>query len=390
MTERDFRSVLFLACFLSSVAANAYIIAPASVAPLLLDQFDVTRSAAGVAISAAVFGFAFVQLPSGFLMDRYDNRRMIMIGAAVFGPAGVAGVFAPSYELFLVGRFVAGLAGGTVFVLGTNVVSQVFSGARQGLVLTVFIASAPVGFALSQFAGPVLAARFGWAANFLAYPLLALLSIPLFALSWSTPVRAPDPISFPEFKRAVGNRSVLLVGISAFCSYMFYIFFNSWMPTYATESLPLTLSEAGAITSLLPAVGLLARPAGGLVSDALGNRRRPVVVASLLFALPGLAVINYYLSPLSFAVTMLGVGFSIQFGAGVYYVYARELAPEGASGTSLSVFTTIAFTGTLVSPTVGGLLIDAFSWTVAFVAYGGIGCLGVVLLALVPESDPAT
>lgn len=388
-TEGDSLPLIFVACFLASVAVNAYAIAPASILPLLIERFGITKSTAGVAISATVFGFAVVQLPSGFLMDRYDNRHLAMVGSIIFAPAAIAGVFAPTYTLFLVGRFVAGLAAGLLFVLGTNIVGHLFAGVRQGLIVTLYVASAPVGFAVSQFAGPLLAARFGWEASLAIYAFMALVALALFVVAWSTPIRTGEPLTLPEFKQAVRNRSVLLVAVSAFCSYMFYIFFNSWMPTYATEYLPLTLSEAGAITSLLPAVGLVARPAGGWVSDAIGHRRRPVTVASLLFALPGLYVIGRGVSPLLFAATMLGVGFSIQFGAGVYYVYARELAHEGAAGTSLAVYLTIAFTGTLVSPAVGGWLIDTFSWTVAFAAYGAIGCLGIVALLLTTDSRPS-
>jgi NNP family nitrate/nitrite transporter-like MFS transporter len=384
----DSRSRVFVACFVISVAANGYFIAPASVLPLLVGEFSVTKTVAGLAISAAIFGTVLSQIPCGFLMDRYDNRRLLAAATAVFVPASVVGVASASYPLFLASRFAAGVAGGVLFVLGTNVVSQLFAGRKQGFVMTLFIASAPVGFAFSQFSGPPVAAAFGWEAAFLTYPALAAVGFALFGLSWSTPIQSGDPISLAQFGNALRNRSVLVVSVSAFCSYMLYIFFNSWMPTYATEVLPLTLTQAGTVTSLLPAVGVVARPFGGWVSDALGHRRRVVVAASLLFALPGLYVIATGVSPAMFAVTMLGVGFSLQFGSGVYYVYARELATENSGGTTLALFTTIAFTGTLVSPTVGGWLISAVSWPATFAVYVGIGLFGIGILLLTTDSRP--
>lgn len=380
---------VFTACFLASVAANGYFIAPASVLPLLIEEFAVTKTAAGLAISAAVLGSVIVQIPSGFLMDRYDNRRLLAAGIVVFVPASVVGVVAPSYPLFLASRFVAGVAAGVIFVLGTNIVGELFAGRRQGFVTTVFIASAPLGFALSQFGGPVVAGAASWKTSFLMYPLLATVGLAVLLLAWSSPIRTGERLTLSEFRRALGNRSVLAVSVSAFCSYMLYIFFNSWMPTYATEILPLTLAEAGAVTSLLPAVGIVARPVGGWLSDAIGHRRRPVVAASLLFALPGLFVVGLGISPLVFAATMLGVGFSIQFGAGVYYVYARELAGEKTRGTALALFTTLAFSGTLLSPTVGGWLIGTLSWSAAFAVYVGIGLAGVGVLSLTADSRPS-
>ncbi|WP_254763692.1 hypothetical protein [Natrinema marinum] len=83
------------------------------------------------------------------------------------------------------------------------------------------------------------------------------------------------------------------------------------------------------------------------------------------------------------------VEFSLQFGMGVYYVYTRELAAEGRGGTSLDVFTSIAFSGTLVSPTVGGWLIDAFSWETTFLLYALIGVVGIGVLFLTRDSSPS-
>lgn len=382
------RAGIFAACFLASVGVNAYMIAPASIVPLLEDAFRIDKAGAGVAISAAVLGSVLVQIPFGFLMDRYDNRSLMTLGTAVFVPVAIVGSFADSYPLFLSSRAIAGIAGGAVFVLGANVVAQVFAGSRQGFVTTVFISSAPLGFAISQFGGPVLAESFGWTAVFVAYPLVSALGYLVFRLSRPTAIRTGERITLREFGHALRNRAVLLVSLSGFCSYVLYIFLNSWMPTYATERLPLTLGEAGAITALLPAVGMVARPVGGWLSDYVGYRRRLIVVCSLAFALPSLVVVARGVSTLLFTAVMLGVGFSLQFGMGVYYVYTRELAADGTGGTSLAVFTSIAFSGTLVSPTLGGWLIDAFSWETTFLLYGFIGLAGIAVLFLTTDSSP--
>lgn len=49
-------------------------LAPASIVPLLVEHFDISKAAAGLSISAAVVGSVAIQLPGGYLMDRYDNR----------------------------------------------------------------------------------------------------------------------------------------------------------------------------------------------------------------------------------------------------------------------------------------------------------------------------
>lgn len=389
MSDQRSPAGIFLGCFLLSVGANAYMLAPASIVPLLVEQFTISKVAAGLSISAAVLGSVLIQLPGGFLMDRYDNRRLLLAGTVVFAPVAVAGTLLDSYYGFLGTRVVAGLAAGGVFVLGANVVAEVFAGPRQGFVTTLFIASAPVGFALSQIGGPVLGATFGWGAPFIAYPAVSVAGYMLFRLSRPSAIRTGEPLSFGAFRLAFRNRSVLLVSLAGFCSYVLYIFLNSWMPTYAAEQLPVTLEQAGAVTALLPAVGIIARPAGGWVSDRIGYRRRAVIIGSLAVGLPAFVVITRAVSVLLFAGLMLAVGFALQFGMGVYYIYARELADSGAQATSLTIFTTVSFIGTLVAPPFGGWLIEALSWGPTFLVHVGIGVLGIGLLLLTPGSKPA-
>lgn len=379
---------IFVACFLVSVSANSYILAPASIIPLLVEHFQITKATAGLSISAAVAGSIVIQLPGGFLMDRYDNRRLMVAGILVYLPAAIVGTLVQTYYTFLVMRLVAGLAAGGLFVLGTNVIAEVFSGRRQGFVTTLFIASAPVGFALSQFAGPALGTRFGWEAPFVTYPAVGGFGYLVFRLSRPAAIRTSERISFEQFRLALLNRSVLLVSFAGFCTYLLYIFLNSWMPTYAAEQLPLTLGQAGAVTALLPAVGVVARPMGGWMSDYFGHSRRAVVIASLALALPAFLIVSRAISILLFATVMLGVGFALQFGMGIYYVYARELAAPGVAATSLTIFTTVSFSGTLLAPPLGGWLIETLSWGPTFLVHICVGILGIVLLLLTPDSKP--
>ncbi|MFB6178223.1 MAG: nitrate/nitrite transporter [Halorientalis sp.] len=388
MSEHRSPLGIFLACFLVSLSVNAYIIAPASIVPLLRDHFAISTASVGVSISAAVLGAVLVQLPGGFLMDRYDNRWLLVAALCLYVPVAAVGTATDSYAVFLVSRAVAGLGAGGLFVVSTNVVADVFAGRRQGFLTTLLLASAPVGYALSQFGGPPLGAGVGWAAPFLVGPLLAALGLVVFVLSRPAPIRSGDRITVRQFRLALGNRAVLLVSAAGFCSYLLYIFLNAWMPSYAAARLPMTLPQAGAVSALLPAMGVIARPAGGWLSDRLGSRRRAIVLASLAMALPVFVVLSRAVPVVLFAGAMLWVGFALQFGMGVYYVYVRELASPATTGTSLTLFTAISFLGTLSAPPLGGWLVETLSWGPTFAVHIGIGVVGLVLVLLAPRTAP--
>jgi MFS family permease len=377
--------VLLVGAFLVSVGYNAFTIAPAPVLPLLAGEFGLDKPAAGVAISVVYLSWMLLQIPGGLLMDRRDNRLLVVAGGVTYLVASVGTYLASTYPTFLLFRALGGASAVFVWTASANVVARSFPTSRRALGTSFFIASASGGFALAQFLGPRIAAEFGWRAVFLAYPLVTLVGLPVFALAADEPVRNESTLSVGDFARSLRDPAVIAVSVAAFCSYSLFLFFNSWMPVYATEVLRLNLSDAGAIVALVPLSGLLARPGGGWLSDRVGGRR-PIVVLSFVLSIPVLLALVVAGDPGLFAALLLLAGFAAQLSIGVYYVYVGELAREGRAGTSLAVLSTAAVAGSLTAPVLTGWLVDATTWAVAFGYALVLGGLGVVLAFRAPRA----
>jgi predicted MFS family arabinose efflux permease len=378
--------VLLVGAFLVSVGYNAFTIAPAPVLPLLAGEFGVDKPTAGLAISAVYVSWVLLQIPGGLLMDRRDNRLLVVAGAFAYFVAAAGAYLAPTYPLFLLARALGGASAVFIWTASTNVVARSLPASRRALGTSFFVASASAGFALGQFFGPRIAAAFGWRAVFLVYPLVTLVGLPVFALAANEPVRNEATLSVRDFARSLRDPAVIAVSVAAFCSYSLFLFFNSWMPVYATEVLGLDLSAAGAVVALVPLSGLLARPGGGWLSDRLGGRRRPVVVASFVLSIPVLLVLAFAGRPGLFATLLLVAGFAAQLSIGVYYVYVGELARDGRAGTSLAVLSTCAVAGSLTAPVLTGWLVETTTWTVAFGYALVLGGAGIVLAMRAPRT----
>ena len=386
MTPRSRQWTVLLGCSLVSIGVNAYFLAPASVVPLIVSAYDVSRVGASSAISVAILGSVLVQLPSAFLLDRYDNRSLMIPGVGAFAAAVVAGAIAPQYPALLATRLLAGMAGGFVYTLGANVVGQVFPPDDQGLATGIFVTSGPVGFALAQATTPIFAGSTSLDAVFLFHVAVVAAGYLVFRLAATKPVRSRGRPTVRGVLRALGNRRVVLLSLSAFCANALYLFLNSWMPTYATEVLSISLAGAGVMTALVPLVGVVARPSGGLVSDYLG-RRRPVIVGSLLVALVSFLLIPRTDVATTYGVLLVAGGFAVQFAVGVYYVHAKELSAPDVEGTSLTVLVMISFTGSLSAPIVGGYLVETASWGFAFASFAAAGVAGIAFVALLYWTD---
>jgi sugar phosphate permease len=241
-----------------------------------------------------------------------------------------------------------------------------------------------MGIALGQFATPHLVTTIGFDISFAVYTCVSIVGYALFYVATPRPIHSGGNLEPGAVFEVLTERNIVLISVSAACSYSLYFFLNSWMPTYGTEVLSLPLDGAGAIAALVPIMGILGRPGGGWLSDHLDSRRS-VIVGGIVAALPVVLTITSADALWLFALCLLLVGFVLQFAMGVYFVYVQELADADAAGTALAVFGAVGFTGSLVSPTVGGWLIETFSWTIALGAYTVVGVIGAGAISLVAE-----
>jgi MFS family permease len=383
--------VVFAGCFLLSIGVNAFMIAPSSITPLFVARFGIERAAVGDIVSAAIAGSILTQIPGGYLLDRYDNRWLLTPAFVLFGLVVVAIQWVGGFVPFLGLRALGGVVGGFAFTGGANVVGEVFAGERRSLATGLFMTSPPVAFFLAHTTSPFVGTAFGPLRVFVVHAAVAAAGLGLFWVGAGSAIRSAGTPTAAEFTRALGDRRVLLLSVSTFAAYALYLFLNTWVPTYGTEVLSLSIAQAGILTGLVPLVGVFARTGGGWLSARLGGRRRPVLAGGLLTGLVFLVAMPFAGGFLPFLVLLVVGAFAIQLGTGVYYVLIRELAAPGTEGTSLTVMTTVGFVGSFIAPILGGWLIEGYSWPIAFGAFAAIGALGVVVLVPLSEGErPAT
>jgi predicted MFS family arabinose efflux permease len=160
--------------FMIMMPLGAQLMAAFNISPA---QF--ARLVACYGIAAAVSGFA-----GGFMLDKFDRKRALLVLYAGFGLATLACGLAPTYHLLLVARLAAGAFGGLASSLVTAMVGDFIPPARRGRAMGIVTAAFPVASVLGVPAGLMLAGHFGWHAAFflLAGCVLVNLVVASFAL----------------------------------------------------------------------------------------------------------------------------------------------------------------------------------------------------------------
>ncbi|WP_281194932.1 nitrate/nitrite transporter [Halorubrum sp. F4] len=383
-----------LGTWLLTAATHYYVITPASVLGVVAGDLGTSEARAIWLVSAVPASWAVTNFVLGVWIDRLGDYRMIGIGTVIVVLAGIGswwtaldGAFLP-----LMGtRLAAGVAVGVIWTASTNLIGGAVSAANRGTAIGVFLTSAPAGFALGQLSVPHVSAAVGWQSNFLLTGLAAGLAFALVTVGIrGLPVTPPTNTASvgANFSIVSEHRIVWYASAMAFAAYSYYLFMNSWLPSYLTEEFALSAELSGLLAAVFPAMGVLSRAGGGFISDRLlGQRRVPVLQAAFLVSLP-LVVLIAGTRWLALIVAALVVaGFVIQLTFGVVYSYVQESVDADVSGTALAFVTTAGISGAFSAPIVAGELIElSGSYLLAFAYATVLTAMGLVVSVSAPES----
>lgn len=119
--------------------------------PIIARGFDVPDSMIQLTLSALTLGFALGQLIAGPLSDSIGRRKPMLIGSAAFVLASIFVALAPNLEMFFAARFIQGVTGAAVFVVGNAVLRDLYA----GLSLLKIMSRVLLIQALAWFIGPL-------------------------------------------------------------------------------------------------------------------------------------------------------------------------------------------------------------------------------------------
>lgn len=133
--------------------------------PSIADHFGVQYSVAQLAVTAYLITSAFVQLVMGPLSDRFGRRPVALCTILVFIMATLLSIYAPNFELFLLGRIIQAMA-----VVGLAVSRAAVRDMYDANKAASMIGFVTMGMAVVPTIGPaiggVLQESFGWQMSF--------------------------------------------------------------------------------------------------------------------------------------------------------------------------------------------------------------------------------
>ncbi|WP_137391296.1 multidrug effflux MFS transporter [Rhodoligotrophos defluvii] len=379
--------VVLIAAMMAMTALSIDIMLPAL--PAIADAYNVlNENDRQMVVTAYVIGFGLAQLVPGPISDRFGRKSPLLVFLLIYAVASVLIVFAPSFEMLLLARFVQGIGSAGPRVVALAVVRDCFSGRHMARIMSYVI--------MVFIIVPVIAPSIGGAlllAGHWQWIFWLLFGASVLLLAWSG-LRLPEtraealrlPISVGslvrDFKTVITNRVTLFytIGTSAIFGCML-AYINSAQQIYAdifgvTDAFPLVF---GAVACVLAVASFL----NGRLVERLGMRLlgHGAVLAFILIAAVHLGIALTETEDIYLFCILLGANF-LAFGFIMANFNAMAMEPVGRIGGTASSF--IGCVQTCGAGILGYFVGQAYNGTVvpllaSYVAFGVITLIAALI-----------
>ncbi len=322
----------------------------------------------GIALGAYGLTQAILQIPFGWLSDRYGRKPVIYFGLAVFALGSFVAALADSIFVVIVGRILQGA--GAISAAVIAMIADLTREEHRTKAMALVGSMIGFTFALSLVASPWLNSVIGVPGIFAMTGALALAAVLIvYALVPDVPVKAPAP----NLRGDAVPLSVLLrdpqlgrlnVGIFALHAVLMALFIV----------VPLALRDAGLgvdshwqiyLPVMLGSFVIMLPPI--FWAERFG-RAKTVFVGAIAVLLGGQLAMPWLLGDVG-AITLFLLIFFTAFNVLEANLpsLVSKLAPPGTKGTAIGVYSSIQFLGTFVGAASGGYLYQEFGVRGVFV-----------------------
>jgi len=350
------------------------------------EDLHLTFSQLGMLGSAFFWTYALVQIPMGWLAERYGAHRVLACGLAIWALATMLVGVVSGFVLLVILRLLLGVGESVGFpctskILASTVPSQSLATAN-GIIAFAYLMGPVVG----TFVGGVLMTQFGWRATFVIFGAASLLWLwPWSRVRVQHRTEEENATEIATTGLILRQRSLWGTGLGHFSSNYTFYFMLSWLPLYLVHERGFSDTEMTRFASAAYFVNAAFAIGGGWALDRY-IRRGGSTNLGYKWVLGG-SQLGYIVCMLCVALGPRPVALASIFvyqavcgiqSPGVFAV-SQILAGPAAAGRWVGIQNSIGNLAGIVAPALTGFVVD---WTghfqLAFVLAAAVGVIGFV------------
>jgi len=397
---RSTTRVLFLLCIMYFIT---YVdrVNVSTAASIFGKELNLSNTQIGFVFSAFAYFYLLFQIIGGWIGDKFGPRRTLTICSFIWAGATVLTGLSGGLVSMVIARMLLGLGEGATFPTATRAMSNWTAPGKRGLAQGITHAFARVGNAVTPPLVTWLMLAYTWRGSFI---ILGIVSF-LWAIAWwwyfrdnPRDHRGITPQELTQLPAYVGAKEapaipwwplmkrMAPVAVVYFCYGWTLWLFLSWIPQYFLHNYQMNLKNSAVFASGVFFAGVVGDWLGGWLTDWLLHRtgnltkaRSTMVVVCNLATLASLLPI-LFVHDVTVAAVCLSLGFFFaEMTIGPMWAIPMDIAPK-YSGTASGMMNTGSALAAIISPVVGGWIIDRTgNWDYPFIGSMGLMLVGALL-----------
>lgn len=381
-------SLIAVAHFVS----HYYILLLPPVFALVKDEYGVSYTGIGLALTAFNIASATFQTPAGFLVDRIGPRSVLIAGLLLGATATAAIALVPGYWMLVAMFALLGLANTTYHPADYTILAATVGPQRIGKAFSIHTFAGYLGSGVAPACVLFCTALWGWRGSFLAAAALGLAAALLILVFGRVLAGASPPAAVKSQAAAprVGWR-LLFSGpiLRNLFFFMLIALAGGGLTNFSVVALGALHGTPASVANIALSCFLLLSAAGVLIGGFIADRTsRHERVAAICFAATAAMVILIGSVDLS-AVLLIAAMSAGGVLNGVIQpsrdMMVRAVTPPGSFGKVFGFVTTGFNLGGMVSPLLYGWLMDRGEPGMIFIFVAGFILLSLLTVITRPQ-----
>ena len=338
------------------------------VLPDFIKSFHLSDTDRGLLNSAFFWAYAVLQIPAGWVVDRYGVKLPYAVSFLFWCIASALTAFAGTLGSLYVLRVLVGAGEAVVAPASYRWIRVNFEEKERGLAIGLYMTGTKIGPAIAAPLAAWLVLHSDWRAMFLIVGAGGLVwLVPWLLLVDNDRPRALKAAAAPSaeavpFARVLASPVTWGAVIATFC-YMYFVYFcMTWMPAYFVEQRHLTLARMGIYTFFSFGGMAIVAVLAGWVADLLIARGGNPVTVRKWFTIAGFAIACTELIGARSESVTVALAFAVISLSGLglatanYWALTQTLIPAAAIGRISGVQNCAASVAGIVAPILTGWL----------------------------------
>ncbi|MDE9542030.1 MFS transporter [Xenorhabdus bovienii] len=361
------------------------------IAPAIIDNWGISKTDLGIAMSSALIGLAIGAVISGPVSDKLGRKPVIVISVFIFGICSISTIFSTTIHELSVWRLLTGIGIGAAMSNALTLISEYAPEKRKSLMVNSVFCGFPFGAAMGGMLGSYMIPAFGWKSMLILGGVIpVLLTIPIIFI-------LPESILFlmnkgqseekikKICKKLIGDNyknissfslgasqkkenkpiheilspgylaSTLLLWNAYFMGLLIFYVVTNWMPILIKDA-GFNLSYAAILAALFPLGGGVGTVISGFIMDKLS----PHKIVSFNYFMTGilLLAIGYVDDIISLGALILFAGTTMNSAQASMGTIASLHYPTTSRATGVSWMLGIGRAGGILGAMLGAWLIQ--------------------------------